>query len=459
MSRPKEVDPNNVQGDIFPGLPKRGEEFIFFVIVNAAHFKQALPKLKIASTADVFKAHQAIREAKCKQLGTLLPLAFVNVAFSKKGLRELNITERLGQGEDAFETGQLKDAKSLGDSGTTKIDGSFEPLWETAFKYRIDGVFIVAGESWNSVNLAIANISSIFGNSIRVAYRLQGKGHEHFGWADDISNPTLQVAGSAPRLPGQVKVSPGVILCGHAKDPVHQRPAWTHEGSFLAFRQLEQLVPEFHQFLKDNPIPEVPDRLHGSELFGARLVGRWKSGAPIQLTPFEDDPQLGKDPNRNNDFRYPENHGDDGQRACPYSAHLRKTNPRNDLADPEIERASIFRTGIPYGPEVTSKEHETHRTEIPRGLAFLCYQSSLANGFQFVQKSWANNPSFIHNRGVQPGFDAIVGQNGGASRDTMGTSQGRHKKLPMDFVVSRGGEYFFAPSIRALKTRFIEDLK
>jgi hypothetical protein len=76
-------------------------------------------------------------------------------------------------------------------------------------------------------------------------------------------------------MPGKT----GTILLGKDKDPVSPRPAWAVEGSFLAFRQLKQLVPEFHEFLDNNPIvlPGL-DRKQGSELLGARLLGRWKSG-------------------------------------------------------------------------------------------------------------------------------------------------------------------------------------
>lgn len=71
------------------------------------------------------------------------------------------------------------------------------------------------------------------------------------------------------------------MLLGKEGDPVSSRPSWAVEGSFLVFRQLSQLVPEFHDFLDQNPvdIPGLP-RDKGSELLGARLVGRWKSGKP-----------------------------------------------------------------------------------------------------------------------------------------------------------------------------------
>ncbi|MEH6373436.1 hypothetical protein V7793_03605 [Streptomyces sp. KLMMK] len=38
----------------------------------------------------------------------------------------------------------------------------------------------------------------------------------------------------------------------------------------------------------------------------AKFVGRWRSGAPLALAPDHDDPELGADPMRNNDFRYQE---------------------------------------------------------------------------------------------------------------------------------------------------------
>jgi deferrochelatase/peroxidase EfeB len=68
------------------------------------------------------------------------------------------------------------------------------------------------------------------------------------------------------------------ILVGQPDDTSVTRPAWAKDGSFLVFRQLKQLVPEFNKFLADNPIVEpglTPEQ--GSELLGARMVGRWKS--------------------------------------------------------------------------------------------------------------------------------------------------------------------------------------
>ena len=99
-------------------------------------------------------------------------------------------------------------------------------------------------------------------------------------------------------------MQPGVILTGKTGDPgLSIRKNWSTEGSFAVFRWLVQEVPEFNNFLKNNPLPKDGNGkpltpAEGSELMGARIVGRWKSGAPIDITPFQDDPALAKDPAR-----------------------------------------------------------------------------------------------------------------------------------------------------------------
>ncbi len=46
---------------------------------------------------------------------------------------------------------------------------------------------------------------------------------------------------------------------------------------------------------------ETPEE---QELIAAKLMGRWRSGAPLVLAPEKDDPELGADMQRNNDFNY-----------------------------------------------------------------------------------------------------------------------------------------------------------
>jgi hypothetical protein len=90
-------------------------------------------------------------------------------------------------------------------------------------------------------------------------------------------------------LPGQTQVDAGVIVAGYKGDPaLHKRPKWVIDGSFMAFRKLEQLVPEFTQYVARNGprweefVPKVVANppltaQEGTSLWGARLFGRFRS--------------------------------------------------------------------------------------------------------------------------------------------------------------------------------------
>ncbi|KAF7365594.1 DyP-type peroxidase [Mycena venus] len=435
----------DIQGDILIGMKKKSELFFFFGISNAKDFKKNLKSTilpLVTNTAQLLDV-------------SAQPQTALNIAFSQTGLRALNVTDDLK--DSPFSGGQLQDIANLGDPGTTN--------WVPEFVgTNIHGVILLASDTPDNIKATLSSLKAKLGNSVKEIYSLQGaarpgnqEGHEHFGYLDGISNPAVQ--GFQSPLPGQAVVPTGEILVGENGDGVTGRPPWAKDGSFLVFRQLKQLVPEFNKFLTDNPIraPTLTAK-QGSDLLGARMIGRWKSGAPVFLAPLVDDPVLGADPNRNNNFTY----GAPGQTTgssnatdqskCPFSAHIRKTRPRADLGLPESSSSNhhIVRGGIPYGPEVTPNEAASNTTKTERGLAFVSYQSNIANGFQFLQHLWADNARFIH-AGV--GFDPIIGANQGAPRvvtglDLMNVS--RPITLTTDFVVSRGGEYFFSPSLSAI---------
>ncbi|MCJ1240810.1 hypothetical protein MMC14_008814 [Varicellaria rhodocarpa] len=380
----------------------------------------------------------------------------------------------------------LADSKALGDNGTTS-NGAFSPDWIPAFKQAIDGLILIAGDSHLTVIEKLAEVKLVFSvgahnAAIHEVTRIIGdtrpgneKGHEHFGFLDGISQPAVQGVDTSPN-PGQETVPQGTILLGRQGDVVTTRPSWALDGSFLAFRYLFQLVPEFDKFTKENPIPGLPAG-QGSDLLGARLVGRWKSGAPVDLSPIKDDPTLGRESSRNNNFSYSFPDDSQTQDRCPFAAHTRKTNPRADLPAGATTPHRIIRRGLQFGPEVSAAEIAAQKTIYGRGLLFAAYQSSLAQGFQFIQKSkfsfshendfgslinnrvgWANNTGFPINKPIAPGFDAIIGQAPDAGPRTLsGTnpnSQSTELALNADWVVPKGGEYFFSPSIPALKGTF-----
>ncbi|KAJ7487892.1 fungal peroxidase [Mycena latifolia] len=402
---------DDVQGDILIGMKKNKELFYFFSISDAADFKSKLASdiLPLITTT-----------TQLLDVSTQ-PVTALNIAFSQTGLIALSITDSLG--DSAFAGGQFADLTNLGDPGSTN--------WVPEFTGGgIHGVMLFASDTEANIDTAVSNLEAVLGTSITKVYALQAAarpgseaGHEHFGFLDGISNPAVDGFTASP-MPGQAVVASGSILVGETGDST-TRPAWAKDGSFLAFRQLQQLVPEFNTFLTANPI--AADGLtaeQGSDLLGARMVGRWKSGAPIDLAPLVDDPVLGADPTRNNNFTISQETHPYSDNRCPFSAHIRKTRPRADLGTPEDAVHHIMRAGIPYGPEVSDDEAAGGTTSTERGLAFVAYQSSIPNGFQFLQRFWADNANFVHSN---VGVDPII-----------------------DFVVSRGGEYFFTPSLSAI---------
>ncbi|KAJ3556259.1 hypothetical protein NM688_g2124 [Phlebia brevispora] len=434
----------NIQGDTLVGMKKAQEIFYFFHINDAPAFKSTMQSYisNITSVATLLSDPSA------------QPLAFVNVALSYSGLATLGIPDDIGDSQ--FSAGQFADAANLGDDVSQ---------WETAFKgTNIHGVFLIGSDQSAYTTQYASDITSIFGSSITQVYQIDAAarpgseaGHEHFGYLDGISNPAV-MGFATTVLPGQTIVAPGTILCNRLGD-LALRSLWALDGTFMAFRKLQQKVPEFDQWTLDNAVQDPSLNLtqqEGAQLLGARMFGRWPSGAPIDITPYADDPELGADPERNNNFDFSHLGSSlaSDQSRCPFSAHIRKTNPRADLLDLDTINHAI-RAGIPYGPEVTPAESSSSTTTEDRGFAFVEYQSDIANGFRFQQITWANTANFPPLKTVTPGIEPIIGQGGGKIASGLNPNDQVETYAVPDFVVPKGGEYFFVPSISTLSEVFV----
>lgn len=95
----------------------------------------------------------------------------------------------------------LSDAKSLGDIGKLDSDGqTFDPDWNPEFKNaHIDGVLLIAGDSYHSVEKALSEALSVLRNTVSEIIKIFGHvrpgkedGHEHFGFQDGVSNPAVE---------------------------------------------------------------------------------------------------------------------------------------------------------------------------------------------------------------------------------------------------------------------------
>ena len=178
----------------------------------------------------------------------------------------------------------------------------------------------------------------------------------------------------------------------------------------------------------------------------SKMVGRSRSGAPLALAPDHDDPELGADPQRNNDFRY---YDDDlnGLRV-PRGCHIRRANPRDSLMDSIVSTNlhRVIRRSAVYGPMLPDGVLEDDGAD--RGLIFSFMGASLARQFEFVQQVWVNDGDFV---GLGDEKDPLAGANDGSGTYTIPAKPFRRRlsALPR-FVTVRGGEYFYLPGIAAI---------
>jgi Dyp-type peroxidase family len=489
------LDLDDIQGDILQGLQKNSENFIFFKIQDVHAFKSALKANVIGriTSALLVREREKINQRRKKQNEPPVDKWLgLNLSFTKDGLTQLLGTNR-PQLDPSFERGAADQAtiSALNDPATS--------TWVKKFQSdRVDGVFLVTGPDEALVESHSSEFLNVLGNSISVVYSEIGnvrpdaeRGHEHFGFLDGVSQPGIRgltqrsnpTAEPDQGLPGQDLVWPGQFVFGYSSqdpnDPIKQAPPpatpapWLNNGAYMVFRRLEQKVPEFSAFVAQQAAALGMD----SELLASRMVGRWRSGAPLELTPLQDDNGLGPDATRNNNFVFG---NDPFQRACPYAVHIRKTNPRDDIViNGKVNKAAvqirrIIRAGIPFGPEVGPGETTTTES---RGLMFVCYQTSILNQFEFVQSKWANNPGFVFGKvrpasggggpvttgpsnTAGPGFDLIIGQAAAASDRMMDEPIPNYPvgdkrstlDAPQQFVNLTAAAYFFVPSITAIRT-------
>lgn len=159
-------------------------------------------------------------------------------------------------------------------------------------------------------------------------------------------------------------------------------------------------------------------------------------GCPVFLQDQFDDGNLAL----RNDFVYG---GFTAQGKCPLAAHIRKAHIRANF-----NTSRIMRRGIPYG-----EDFQSGKPDIGRGLLFACYQSTIEDGYKFIQTQWANARNFPS---ANAGLDVTIGQ--GKATDPPAPFQIGTKSVNVnsvnDFVTAKGGEYFFAPSMAVLRAGF-----
>jgi deferrochelatase/peroxidase EfeB len=377
--------------------------------------------------------------------------AWLSIGISYAGFEALDIPrESLESFPEAFRVGMAARAQQLSDVGANDPE-----RWELPFgtgQVHIGlSAFSDSEEKWRRA-LAIAH-EQYEGITGVVVLRTQDFGAQpgdrnSLGYKDGIDQPPIEGSGIDP-LPGQGRpIKAGEFILGYPGEagvplPMPQPDILGRNGTYIGLRKYQSLVGAFNRFLRANGGTEEE-----RELLAAKLVGRWRSGAPLTLAPDADNPGLGADPNRNNDFNYA---NDTAGRQVPLGSHIRRMNPRDTkltrLTDVNLHR--LIRRGSTFGPPYDPNALSEADDEVPRGAFFLFISAKAMATLEFLQQEWINDGNFVR---LGDERDPIIGvQEDGATFTIPKAPVRRRVHGIQTFNVLRGGEYFFMPSLSALK--------
>jgi deferrochelatase/peroxidase EfeB len=257
-----------------------------------------------------------------------------------------------------------------------------------------------------------------------------------------LSQPVVEGSGDEPTPGSGAPLKPGEFILGYPDEVgppagLPQPAELVRNGTYMAYRRLEEHVGKFRDFLREHG--KSPEE---QELVAAKLMGRWRSGAPLVHCPDKDDPAMGADPQRNNDFNYKSE--DPLGYAVPLGSHCRRMNPRDTAAN--MNRRRMIRRGGTYGPALAEGAADDG---VERGIAAFVICGSLVRQFEFAQNVWVNDRNF-HELGNER--DPFIGNQDGTLEYKIPKRPVRKKitGLPA-FTTCRGGEYFFLPGLKGLR--------
>ncbi|WP_102935707.1 Dyp-type peroxidase [Streptomyces malaysiensis] len=437
MSAPAEVnlDLDDIQrGVLSPRPTPYAVTYLVFRIDDRAHGRELMRRLSGAVTSVADSA---------SPLGE----TWVSAAVTCAGLEALGVPRSsLDTFAWEFRQGMAARATALSDVGQSSPEHWEAPLGTRDVHVVITAVapdalvLEAAVDRARPVYERLPGITAIWRQD---CYALP-TGTEHFGYRDGVSHPAVEGSGIPGSNQLEVPLKAGEFVLGYPDElggaETPQPTVLGRNGSYAAFRKLHQQVAEFRRYLRDNA-----NGPQDEELIAAKIMGRWRSGAPLALAPQCDDPELGADPHRRNTFLYERD--DPAGFTTPGGCHIRRANPRDASVAGEVRLHRMIRRGAVYGAPLPERVMEDDGAD--RGLMFAFIGTHLGRQFEFVQSEWMNHGVFF---GAGNTRDPVAGAADGEAGYAIPHRPLRRRLAALPrFVVTRGGEYCFLPSLSALR--------
>src|SRR5579859_4896905 len=379
------------------------------------------------------------------------PKRAVHLAFTHHGLKQLGLPEAVratfsrpfiegmsypfsdpdNPGNPGDPSGIISERSTvLGDTGR-----SAPANWYWGYgKYYVDCVLLLYAENRAALDILLHEVYTGKATGLKLVrecedfeYDENKLSREHFGFSDGISQPIIKGFSKSKVETSEEKlIEPGEFILGYKNEYGHYSPSpyitnpppgtglslvpeapevpeckdrydLGKNGTYLVFRQMEQHVEEFWRFHYHHSKEDAVSQTEKAVRLGAKMIGRWPDGQPLVTCPSG---VCGPDTGSLNEFMYYQQDKDGVN--CPLGAHIRRTNPRDQVHTGRNAAESLIMSrrhrmlrrgriyGVPLVPDMDiekmiclSKDKPSpagahppdKKTPIVRGLHFICLVS------------------------------------------------------------------------------------